>query len=155
MGNRRAFFALTPSPSPTLWERGVGAHGGAPCWALPLSRSAGEGDNGGEGKKARLPVHACAGKNSPCFKDFAPNRCTLILITEPEFIIAPLLQVPPASRGEPSRAPVRFPLLAGGPLRRGFSFIRAFTNSGCAIGIIRGGKGGEGKRPHLPQRFRI
>jgi hypothetical protein len=47
------------------------------------------------------------------------------------------LQVPPASRGEPSRAPDRFPLLAGGTLRRGFSFIRAFTNSGCAIGMIR------------------
>jgi len=29
------FFALTPSPSPTLWERGVGAHGGAPCSAFP------------------------------------------------------------------------------------------------------------------------
>jgi hypothetical protein len=32
------FFALTPSPSPTGWERGVGAHGGAPCSAFPLSR---------------------------------------------------------------------------------------------------------------------
>ena len=109
-------------PSPTLWARGVGAHGGAPCSAFPLSHAVGagcrgarrcalqrvphppparEGDKGGEGKKARLPVHACAGKNSPCFKDFVPNRCTLIPITEPEFIIAPLLQVPPASRGEP------------------------------------------------------
>jgi hypothetical protein len=25
------FVALTPTPSPTAWERGVGAHGGAPC----------------------------------------------------------------------------------------------------------------------------
>ena len=170
------FCSPHPSPSPTLWARGVGTHGGAPCSAFPLSHAvdegcrdarrcalqrvpplppAGEGDKGGEGNTARLPVHACAGKNSPCFKDFVPNRCTLIPITEPEFIIAPLLQVPPASRGEPSRASTRFPLLAGGTLRRGFSFIRAFTNSGCAIGIIRGGKGGEGKRPHLPQRFRI
>ena len=57
--------ALTPSPSPTLWERGVRAHGGAPCRAFPLSRPAGEGDTGGEGKKARLPVHACAGKIAP------------------------------------------------------------------------------------------
>ena len=28
-----------------------------------------------------------------------------------------------------------FPLHAGGTLRRGFSFIRAFTNFGCAVGI--------------------
>ena len=62
MGNRRTFFALTPSPSPTAWERGVGAHGGAPCSVFPLSRRAGEG---GEGKKARLPVHARAGKIAP------------------------------------------------------------------------------------------
>ena len=30
--------------------------------AFPLSREAGEGDKGGEGKKACLPVHARAGK---------------------------------------------------------------------------------------------
>jgi threonine aldolase len=47
------FFALTPSPSPTGWERGVGAHGGAPCSAFPLSREAEEGDTGGEGKSRR------------------------------------------------------------------------------------------------------
>jgi len=147
----------SPHPQPLSHAVGEGCRGARRCalQRVPPLPPAGEGDKGGEGKKARLPIHACAGKNSPCFKDFVPNRCTLIPITEPEFIIAPLLQVPPASRGEPSRAPVRFPLLAGGTLRRGFSFIRAFTNSGCAIGIIRGGKGGEGKRPHLPQRFRI
>jgi len=50
-----AFFALTPSPSPTKWARGVGAHGGAPCRVFPLACLAGEGDKGGEGKKARLP----------------------------------------------------------------------------------------------------
>ena len=43
---------------------------------VPPLPPAGEGDKGGEGKKARLPVHACAGENSPCFKDFVPNRCT-------------------------------------------------------------------------------
>ena len=32
-------------------------------------------------------------------------------------LIAPLLQVPPASRGEPRCAPIRFPLLAGGTLK--------------------------------------
>ena len=36
----------------------------------------------------------------------------------------------PDSRGEPSRAPVRFPLPAGGTLRRGFSFIRALGRVG-------------------------
>ena len=35
--------ALTPSPSPTLWERGVGTNGGSPSDVLPLSREAGEG----------------------------------------------------------------------------------------------------------------
>jgi hypothetical protein len=70
--------ALTPSPSPTLWARGVGAHGGAPCCAFPLSRLAGEGDKGGEGNKARLPVHACTGENSPRCRDSVPNRCTLV-----------------------------------------------------------------------------
>jgi len=34
--------------------------------------------------------------------------------------VAPLLKVPPASRGEPSGARVRFPLLAGGTCRREF-----------------------------------
>jgi len=62
---RARFFALTPSPSPTLWERGVGAHGSAPCCAFPLSRKAGEGDKGVRGKKARLPIHARAEKIAP------------------------------------------------------------------------------------------
>jgi UDP-3-O-[3-hydroxymyristoyl] N-acetylglucosamine deacetylase len=39
-GEREVGSALTPSPSPTAWERGVG---------FPLSRLAGEGDKGGEG----------------------------------------------------------------------------------------------------------
>jgi hypothetical protein len=37
----------------------------------------------------------------------------------------PLLEVPPASRGEPSEAQVRFPLRAGGTLGRGFSTFQA------------------------------
>jgi probable rRNA maturation factor len=41
-----ADVALTPSPSPTAWERGVGARRAAPLPPLPL---AGEGDKGGEG----------------------------------------------------------------------------------------------------------
>jgi hypothetical protein len=78
VGRGHPLFALTPSPSPTLWERGVGARGSAPCSAFPLSRLAGEGDKGGEGNTARLPVHACAGKNSPCCRDSVPSRCTLV-----------------------------------------------------------------------------
>ena len=75
-------------------------------------------------------------------RDIVPMACS-------EFISAPLLEVPPASRGEPSvgsvsaasrgeprkslvipasrgepnRASVRFPLLAGGTLRRGLSVV--------------------------------
>ena len=47
-------------------------------------------------------------------------RGNLIPTAQSKFTIAPLLQVPPASRGEPSGARVRFPLLAGGTCRRGF-----------------------------------
>ena len=47
-GEREVGSALTPSPSPTEWARGVGAHGGAPP-PVPLSRVVGEGDTGGEG----------------------------------------------------------------------------------------------------------
>jgi ATP-dependent helicase/nuclease subunit A len=46
-----ALLALTPSPSPTGWERGVGANGGSP---FPLARPAGEGDQGGEGNQISL-----------------------------------------------------------------------------------------------------
>jgi ATP-dependent helicase/nuclease subunit A len=48
---REALLALTPSPSPTGWERGVGANGGSP---FPLARPAGEGDQGGEGNQISL-----------------------------------------------------------------------------------------------------
>jgi len=47
-------------------------------------------------------------------------------------LLPPLLQVPPASRGEP---PVRFPLLAGGTLRRGFSITRALAKCALVVGI--------------------
>jgi len=87
------FSALTPSPSPTMWERGEPsadmfgvlkrqlqhqAEAALPHSTIPLSRLAGEGDKGGEGKKARLPAHASAGGNRPCRSDSVPNRCTLI-----------------------------------------------------------------------------
>jgi probable rRNA maturation factor len=45
---RYADVALTPSPSPTAWERGVGARRAAPLHLPPLPL-AGEGDKGGEG----------------------------------------------------------------------------------------------------------
>jgi hypothetical protein len=50
-----ASFALTPSPSPTLWERGVGANGCSPAAVFSLARPAGEGDTEGEGKQASTP----------------------------------------------------------------------------------------------------
>jgi len=43
-----------------------------------------------------------------------------------------LLQVPPASRGEP---PVRFSLRAGGTPRRGFSITRVFAKCALVIGV--------------------
>ena len=51
------------------------------------------------------------------------------------------LQLPPSCRFPPlregNRARVRFPLLAGGTLRRGSSIALVFVNSGSAIGIRR------------------
>ena len=49
------FVALTPSPSPTLWARGVGAHGGAPC--VPPSPACGRG--GQRGLKGVGFLRAC------------------------------------------------------------------------------------------------
>jgi hypothetical protein len=46
--------------------------------------------------------------------------------------------VPLAKRGEPSRAPVWFPLHAGGTLARGSSISLVFVNFAYAIGIITG-----------------
>ena len=102
----------------------------ASALTIPLSREAGEGDKGGEGKKARLPVHACAGKNSPCRSDSVPNRCTLISSCR----FPPLREgnrvgvqiTPPLREGNCAR--VRFPLLAGGTLRRGSKSPLYFTS---------------------------
>jgi hypothetical protein len=49
-------LALTPSPSPTAWERGA-ARSPSPAWGV--------WGLGGEGNTARLPVHARAGKIAP------------------------------------------------------------------------------------------
>ena len=87
----RPLFALTPSPSPTMWERGAArghvwsAEAAASAWTeaalphsiIPLARPAGEGDKGGEGKKARLPAHISAGEKSRLPASSVPNRCTL------------------------------------------------------------------------------
>ena len=68
-----------PHPQPLSHSVGEGCRGARRCalQRVPPLPQAGEGDTGGEGNTAHLPVHACAGKNSPCFKDFVPNRCTL------------------------------------------------------------------------------
>ena len=47
----------------------------------------------------------------------------------------PPLGSPRFARGTAKGAPTRFPLLAGGTLRRGLSGILVFVNFGCAIGI--------------------
>jgi hypothetical protein len=76
---RRERTLFRPHPQPLSHSVGEGCRGARRCalQRVPPLPQAGEGDKGGEGNTAHLPVHACAGKNSPCFKDFVPNRCTL------------------------------------------------------------------------------
>jgi hypothetical protein len=65
---RARFFALTPSPSPTLWERGVGAHGGAPCSAFPLSRLRERGTKGVRAIQRTCRFTLALGKIAPASK---------------------------------------------------------------------------------------
>ncbi len=65
---RARFFALTPSPSPTLWERGVGAHGGAPCSAFPLSRRRERGTKGVRAIQRTCWFTLALGKIAPASK---------------------------------------------------------------------------------------
>jgi hypothetical protein len=63
------FFALTPIPSPTLWERGVGAHGGAPCSAFPpLSQGGERGTKGVRAIQRACPLTLALGKIAPASK---------------------------------------------------------------------------------------
>jgi D-alanyl-D-alanine carboxypeptidase/D-alanyl-D-alanine-endopeptidase (penicillin-binding protein 4) len=80
--------ALTPSPSPTGWERGVGAHGSAPY------RS-----------------------SSPALRERGIIPIAETYSTKTQAIEDPLLKVPPASRGNRTRA--RFPSRSGGNLKEG------------------------------------
>jgi hypothetical protein len=67
----------------------------------------------------------------------------------PEFIIAPLLKVPPASRGEPRKArPLGSPCEQGEP--QGGGQLQFFVNAGSAIGI-RGVQTGQ-MRHKTPRR---
>jgi hypothetical protein len=57
---------------------------------------------------------------TPSLKELLVNNgASLIPIAEPEFIIAPLLQVPPASRGEPREARLLVPPAGRGNLKEG------------------------------------
>jgi hypothetical protein len=67
----------------------------------------------------------------PALRDPA-DPTGLIPIARAEFTIAPLRRFPPLREGNRTR--VRFPLLAGGTLRRGSS-TAVFVNSGSAMGI--------------------
>ena len=129
------FVALTPSPSPTQWERGATrqrfwsaeASASATCGSsasalhIPLSRRAREGDTGGEGKRACLPCCNCARKNRARSRDSVPNGCTLISSC----------RFPPLRGGNQAHW---FPLRAGGTLRRGSSISLVFANFAYAIG---------------------
>ena len=101
-----------PHPQPLSHCVGEGSR------AFPLSRSAGEGDTGGEGNTARLPAHASAGENRPCRSDSVPNRCTLISSFGS-----------PCPQGEPSWRMAWFPSRSGGNLKEGGE-----QNSARAIG---------------------
>jgi hypothetical protein len=84
---------------------------------------------GGEGRGE-------GGFESCAFTNFG-SAVGIIPIVRPKFIICPPpLGSPRFARGTARGAPVRFPLQAGGTLRREFSFIRTFVNSGSTIGII-------------------
>ena len=165
-GGAPACSALTPSPSPTAWERGACiAYFGVlkrqlqqrrklsrPHSTIPLSRLR---ERGTQGVRAIISVFALVFQHAPppnLPRGRGRSRGSLLArgegwgggyaqislqrhlpIARAEFTIAPLLQVPPASRGEPrkgsvpphfargTRARVRFPQLAGGTLRRGSS----------------------------------
>jgi hypothetical protein len=66
--------------------------------------------------------------------------CELIPTARSEFVICPPpLGSPHFARGTVRGAPTRFPLRAGGTLRRGFSFTHAFMHFDPAIGIISNG----------------
>jgi hypothetical protein len=65
---RSRFSALTPSPSPTGWARGVGAHGSAPRGFHPRP-CAGEEEAEGEGDQVRLSNGNCAGKIVPALRE--------------------------------------------------------------------------------------
>ena len=145
------------SPSPASRERGNAQQGAPPCAPTPLAHSVGEGLRV-RAKKRAHPAHS------------EPKRCTLIRpegegimnsgrtigiipIARAEFTIAPLLKVPPASRGEPSRASVRFLMRTGG---RGHTFSPSPQPLSHAVG-----EGGRGARrcallrvPPLPPRGR-
>ena len=137
-------------------------NGQARCIALtpfvPLSRLAGEGERaagrtaarsytplpqrgrgaGGEGENSASVPHAAnpsavplsnlqeAVLACPCFNT---NRAGGV------YNCPPPLGSPRFARGTAKGAPTRFPLLAGGTLRRGLSGILVFVNFGCAIGI--------------------
>jgi hypothetical protein len=140
---------MLPSPPlPPLPRSGRGGDAGRTAVHpyTPLPRS-GRGA-GGEGEKsASVPIRSelkcCTlirgegrgegGFESCAFTNFG-SAVGIIPIACPKFMnCPPSCRFPPLREG--NRARVRFPLLAGGTLGRGFSFIRTFVNSGSAISI--------------------
>ncbi len=109
---RARSFALTPNPSPTAWERGVGAHGGAPCSAFPLSRRRERGTKGVRAIQRTCWFTLALGKIAPASK----TSCRTVV---------PL----PAALS---------PLVKGGEGRGEGGFEScAFTNFGSAVGMTR------------------
>ena len=124
MGNRCAFFALTPSPSPPQWERGVGGarrcRGDGPvALHIPLDRLRERGTKEVRAKRRACPFTPARGK-SPlpqrfCAEPMHPyhtNRAGGV------YNCPPPAGSPRFARGT---VRVRFPLRAGGTIRRGSS----------------------------------
>ncbi len=108
VGRGCPLFALTPSPSPTLWERGVGARGSAPCSAFPLSRLRERGTKGVRAIQRACPFTLAQGKTAPTAE--IPRQAVVPLS-------APAGS--PCEQGEPSRRASRgSPREAGGNLSR-------------------------------------
>ena len=130
-------YPYQPAPSPARRERGNALQGATPCAPTPLSHAVGEGLGVRAKKRARL-AHSelkrgtlIRPEGGGCQLLFFVNfglAIGIIPIARAEFTIAPLLKVPPASRGEPSPS---VPPACRGNLKEGvFKKCRATSAAG-------------------------
>ena len=129
----------SPHPQPLSHAVGEGCRGARQCrrrtrrpYIFPLARKRERGTKGVRAKNCACS-HARAGETVPA--SGIPCR-TVVPLSACEQGEPKGLGSPRFARGTAWGAWVRFPLLAGGTLRRGLSGILVFVNFGCAIGII-------------------